>query len=68
MIYLLCYLAVGALIMAVAMLRSPYSNDIDQLTLAATGGTEVFDKILAAFLVPLLGCLLVVFSISFLFW
>lgn len=60
MIYLLCYLAIGALIMAVAILRTPYSNDLDQLALEATGGTGVFDKILAAFLVPLLGCLLVV--------
>lgn len=55
MIYLLCYLAAGALIMAVAVLRTPYSNDFDQLALTATGATEVFDKILAAFLVPLLG-------------
>ena len=60
MIYLLCYLAVGALFTAVVVLRTPYSNDFDQLALTATGGTDVSDKILAALLVPLLGCLLVV--------
>ncbi len=60
MTYLLFYLAAGALILAVAVLRSPYSNDIDQLALTATGGTEVFDKILAAFIAPLFGCLFAV--------
>ena len=60
MIYLLGYLGIGALIVAVAVLRSPYSNDIDQLALTATGGTEVFDKILAAFIAPLFGCLFAV--------
>jgi hypothetical protein len=58
--YLLCYLAVGALIVAVLVLRTPYSNDFDQLALTATGGTDVSDKILAVFLVPLLFCLFVV--------
>ena len=60
MIYLLGYLGMGALIMAVAVLRSPYSNDIDQLALTATGGTDMSDKILAAFIAPLFGCLFAV--------
>ena len=60
MTYLLFYLAIGALIMAVAVLRTPYSNNLDQLALTATGGTEVFDKILAAFIAPLFGCLFAV--------
>ena len=60
MMYLLCYLGIGALIMAAAVLRTPYSNDLDQLALTATGGTEVFDKILAAFIAPLFGCLFAV--------
>ena len=60
MIYLLGYLGIGALIVAVAVLRTPYSNDFDQLALTATGGTDVSDKILAVFLVPLLFCLFVV--------
>ncbi|TSA12961.1 MAG: hypothetical protein D4R79_06480 [Comamonadaceae bacterium] len=62
MIYLLCYLAVGALFTAVVLLRTPYSNDFDQLALTATGGTDVSDKILAVFLVPLLFCLFVVLA------
>lgn len=58
--YLLCYLAVGALIVAVVVLRTPYSNDFNLFAVTATGSTEVFDKILVAFLVPLLFCLFVV--------
>ena len=62
MIYVLCYLAIGALIMAVAILRTQYSNDFDQLALTATGGTDMSDKILAVFLVPLLFCLFVLLA------
>lgn len=60
MIYLLAYLCVGALVMAIAVLRTPYSSEPDGMVRAVAGGDALFDKVLVLFIAPLVGCLFAV--------
>lgn len=60
LIYLLTYLCIGALVMAIAILRGPYSNETDGMVRAVTGGDELYDKVLVLFIAPLVGCLFAV--------
>lgn len=54
---LLTYLCIGALIMVIAVLRTPYSGEPDAMVKALASGVSLFDRILAAFIAPLIGCL-----------
>jgi hypothetical protein len=61
LIYLLAYLGVGVLIMAIAMLRGPYSNEPDVWTQATAdhGDSEALDRFISDFIAPLFGAMAV---------
>lgn len=64
LIYVLAYLGVGALIMAIAMLRGPYSNDPNFWTEAALphSDSEALDRFINDFIAPQLGAIAIVIA------
>lgn len=68
LIYFLAYLGVGALIMAVAMLRGPYSNKPDFWSEVTSPhcDSEELDRFISDFIAPLFGAIALLIAWPFL--